>query len=221
MKIIRMGLMVIILLLIITPAYCNASITAEDDQSTALELAEIFNHVFIVNVASKIVTNDRTYYVFNVIEYLKEPVNSSTIFLTAYGGSEIAVTPSTTFYLGLNYLFFCDEINEESSITGNHYQYMLLNSVDPEEIQNIRKSILAEKAAYVEGSVATPEIAIEDREREQPVEPLINPPTKSIYLDLETAKENRANDNTLLTIVYLCIAGIYIILIPGMKNGLK
>ena len=220
MKIIRLGLIAVIQLLIITTTYCNASIAADADQPTTLELAEIFNHVVIVNVTSKIVTTDRTYYVFKVIEYLKAPVNSSTIFFTVYGGSEIRVSPATNLYMGVNYLFFCDEITEEYSITGNHYNYKLLDSVDTKEIDNIRRTLMAEKAASTNGVVATPEIAIEDRELEQPVEPLVNPGTKN-DLDPETVKENRAQDNRLLTVVYLCIAGLYIPLIPVMKNGLK
>jgi hypothetical protein len=212
--------LVIILILNSAPIDCSASIAADADQPTTLELAEIFNHVFIVNVTSKIETTDRTFYVFNVTEYIKTPVNSSTLYFTAYGGSKIMVSPATTFYLGLDYLFFCDEINEEYSITGLHYNYKLLDSVNPTEIEDIRKTLMALQAATIEHTIASPEIAIEDRELEQPVEPLVNPGTKN-DLDPETVKENRAQDNRLLTIVYLCIAGIYITLIPVMKNGLK
>ena len=213
--------MVIFILLITSPNGCNASIAAESDQPTTIELAEIFNHVFIMNVTGKIVTDDRTYYIFNVTEYLKDPVNASKLYFTAYGGSKIMVSPATNLYLGHEYLFFCDEISEEYSITGNHYTYKLLNAVDPSEIEEIRRIQNAVKAATIENTVPTPEIAITDRELEQPVEPNINPPTKQIDLDPETVKEKRAQANKLLTVIYLCIAGIYITLIPVMKNGLN
>ena len=221
MKIIRLRLTVIILLMIAQPIYSNASIAAETDQPTTIELAEIFKHVFIVNVTSKIETSDRTYYTFDVTEYLKAPVNSSTLYFTAYGGSEIMVSPATTFYTGQDYLFFCDEINEYYSITGLHYTFKLLNSVDPTEMEDIRKTLMAPKAVNTDGTIATPEIAITDRELEQPVEPNINPPSQQGDLDPEKVKEIRAQDNMLLAVVYLCIAGLYIFLIPVMKNGLK
>ena len=52
LKIIRLRLTVIILLMIAQPTYSNASIAAETDQPTTIELAEIFKHVLIVNVTS-------------------------------------------------------------------------------------------------------------------------------------------------------------------------
>jgi len=214
-------LMVIILALITSNMGCNASIAAEANQPTTFEIAEIFNHVFIMNVTGKIVTTDRTYYTFNVTEYLKSLVNSSILYFTAYGGSEVMVSPATTFYLGLDYLFFCDEINEEYSITELHYNYKLPNSLEPNEIEDIRRTLMALKAANINCTVVNPEIAITDRELEQQVETTINPPSEQRDLDPETVKENRARDNLLLTIVYLCIAGVYIFLIPVMKNGLK
>ena len=192
--------MVIILALIAIPADCSASITGETDQPTIIELTEIFNHVFTVNVTGEIVTSDRTYYTLNVTEYLMTAVNSSILYFTVYGGSEVMVSPATILHLGLDYLFFCDEINEEYSITGLHYNYKLLNSVDPTEMEELRRTMMALKAATTYGTLTTVENAITNRELEQPVEP---------------------NTNLLLTIVYLCTAGIYITLIPVMKNGLK
>ena len=209
MKNIRFGVLLIILQLVTAPIYCNASIAADAIHFTESQLAEAHNHVFIANVTSKIIGVSHTYYVFQVIEYLKAPINTSTIYFTANSGSEIAVSPATIFSEGVEYIIFCDEISEEYDITGNHYQYRLLSSVKPSEIENIRKTVLAEKAAESEHNIA-PEVKIIDREPGQPNEQNIDP---------ETVKRNRAETNTLLAIVYICIAGIYLFLIPVMKKG--
>lgn len=195
--------------MVTTPIYCKASIAADAIQFTESELAETHNHVFIANVTNKIIGVSHTYYVFQVIEYLKAPVNTSTIYFTANGGSEIAVSPATIFYEGVEYIIFCNEISEEYDISENYFRYRLLNSVKPAEIEKIRKMVQAEKAAEIEHTIA-PEISVIDREHEQPVE---------LNIDPEMVKKNRADTNTLFAIVFLCFAGIYLTLIPVMKKG--
>jgi hypothetical protein len=55
------------------------------------------------------------------------------------GGSEIAVSPSTSFFLDKEYIIFFDEIDENYRIVGYDYTYTLLNSVDLDDIEIIRK----------------------------------------------------------------------------------
>ena len=55
------------------------------------------------------------------------------------GGSEIAKSPSTSFFLDKEYIIYFDEIDENYRIVGNHYTYTLLNSVGSDILENIRK----------------------------------------------------------------------------------
>ena len=102
-----------ILIFFFIPITCNASQAADVKPITIIELTETHNNIFIGTITSKTETTDRTHYVFNVTEYLKHPVNSSQIYLTCGGGSEIAVSPDISFFLGIEYVMFVDEIDDE------------------------------------------------------------------------------------------------------------
>jgi len=205
----------------VTPAYCNASVASDANSFTASQLADAFDHVFIANLTQKSIGTDYTYYVFYVIEYLTEPLKTSDIYLLTPGGSEILVSPSPTFYLGVEYLFFCDEITKEHRITGNKYQYKLLDSIDSDEIEDIRKSLQAERAATTEQVVAQPENAVNpDNIAEEAVEPLIDPEAKPWDFESAKIKQNKADENKLLAFVFLCFAGMYLVLLPVLKKGI-
>lgn len=118
--------------------HCFASQASSLPRETIIEIAENYEHIFIGTVIIKTVESDSTRYVFNVTEYLKHPLNSSEIFLTVGGGSEIAVSPSTSFFLGVEYLFFFDQIDESYGIVGFDYTYTLVNSVDADDIRVLK-----------------------------------------------------------------------------------
>ena len=136
---------------------CTASQAADAEPITIFEYAEHNEYIFIGKVISKNVTTDQTYYIFNVTEYLKHPLNSTQIYRTEHGGSEVAVSPSTFYYVNIEYIMFFDEIDEDYRILGNHVYYKLLNSVDTEDIETIRQPIDVadppEARAYGNGGV--------------------------------------------------------------------
>ena len=69
----------------------------------------------------------------------------------ALGGSEIAVSPSTLFYTGLEYLVFFDELDEENKVIGFDYYASLLSQITDERLQTIRDE--ADKARAIELAV--------------------------------------------------------------------
>jgi len=125
-------------LLFVNPTICIASQASELPTATIIEIAGNYNHIFIGTTINKTVESDYTQYIFNVTEYLKHPLNSTIIYLTVGGGSEIAVSPSTSFFLDKEYIIFFDEIDEKYRIVGYDYTFTLLNSVDSDDIEIIR-----------------------------------------------------------------------------------
>ena len=126
-------------LLFVNSINCLASQASSLHPGGVIEIAENYDYIFIGTVTNKTLESDSTNYVFNVSEYLKHPLNTTEVYLTVGGGSEIAVSPSTSFFLGIEYVFFFDEIDEYYRIVGHDYTFTLLNSVDSEVIENIRK----------------------------------------------------------------------------------
>ena len=66
-------------------------------------------------------------------------INSTKVILTVDGGSEIAVSPSTSFSLGVEYIMFFDEIDDDYRIVDTDYYFTLLSSLDSTDIENIFK----------------------------------------------------------------------------------
>ena len=136
-------------LLFVNPTICIASQTSELPTTTIIEIAGNYNHIFIGTAINKTVESDQTQYVFNVTEYLKHPLNTSKVYLTVGGGSEIAAYPSTSFFLDKEYILFFSDIDKNNSIVGFDYTFTLMNSVDAEDIENIR-TIKVEEASHSE-----------------------------------------------------------------------
>ncbi len=59
--------------------------------------------------------------------------------MAARGGSYVAVSPSDSFYIGLEYLVFFDEIDEENQVIGFDYYASLLSLIAKERLQTIRE----------------------------------------------------------------------------------
>lgn len=112
------------------------------------DFAESYNYIFIGTVVNKTVQANQTLYVFNVTENLKQPINTTQITITTMGGSEIAVSPSISFYTGLDYLVFFDELDEENKVIGFDYIATLLSQITDERLQTIREE--ADKARAIE-----------------------------------------------------------------------
>jgi len=125
-------------LLFVNPTICIASQTSEFPTATIIEIAGNYNHIFIGTAINKTVESDQTQYVFNVTEYLKHPLNTSKVYLTVGGGFEIVASPSTSFFLDKEYILFFSDIDKNNSIVGFDYTFTLMNSVDAEDIENIR-----------------------------------------------------------------------------------
>ncbi len=118
--------------------HCFASQASSLPRETIIEIAENYEHIFIGTVINKTVESNSTRYVFNVTEYLKHPLNSSLIYRTEHGGSEVAVYPSTTYYVNIEYVMFFDEIDDNYGILGFDYTYLLVNSVDADDIRVLK-----------------------------------------------------------------------------------
>lgn len=103
------------------------------------DFAKSYNYIIIGTVINKTVESNQTHYVLNVTENLKKPINTTQITITTMGGSEIAVSPSTTFYTGVEYLVFFNELDEDSEIVGFDYVSSLLSSLDSDTLQTIRE----------------------------------------------------------------------------------
>jgi len=85
------------------------------------DFAKSYNYIFIGTIANKTIETNQTLYLFNITENLKHPMNTTQITITTMGGSEIAVSPSTSFYTGLEYLVFFDELDDENKVIGFDY----------------------------------------------------------------------------------------------------
>jgi len=103
------------------------------------DFAKSYNYIFIGTVLNKTIESNQTHYLFNVTENLKKPINTTQITVTTMGGSEIAVSPSTSFYIGKEYLVFFDELDEDDMVIGFDYYASLLSQVGEEKLETIRE----------------------------------------------------------------------------------
>ena len=202
MKQIGIGIL-IITVLVLSPIYCNASISSEANEVTITQLAEAFDHIFIANVTQKSIGTDHTYYAFHVTDSLTPSLNTTDLFLLVPGGSEIGISSAPTFYLGVSYVLFCDEINEDHRITGNQYQYRQLDSLNVNELQNIVMGMLARRAASTNCTVADTAL-----KQNNSIE-LPNP---------EAVKNTRGKVHILWGRVFLCFAGMCLVLLPVIRK---
>jgi hypothetical protein len=115
------------------------------------DFTESYNYIFIGTIVHKTVEANQTLYLLNVTENLKQPINTTQITITTMGGFEIAVSPSVTFYTGLEYLVFFDEMDEENKVTGFDYYASLLSQITDERLQTIRNE--ADKSRAIELAV--------------------------------------------------------------------
>ncbi len=128
-----------VLLLTINPILCSASEAANVPDIIYAEVAKSYEHIFIGTAINKTIEADRTFYIFNISEYLKQPLNSTTLTLTVYSGSEV-VSPAGSYHVGEEYLVFFNEF-EGDRIVGLDYLTKFLGSLDDSEIQNIREVV--------------------------------------------------------------------------------
>ena len=112
------------------------------------DFAESYNYIFIGTLVNKTVEANQTLYMFNITENLKHAINTTQITITTMGGSEVAVSPSTSFYTGLDYLVFFDELDEENKVIGFDYYASLLSQITDERLQTIRDE--ADKSRAIE-----------------------------------------------------------------------
>ena len=131
----------IIVLLTFNPVICLVSQASDVPKDIYAEIVKSHNHIFIGTATNKTIESDRTYYVFNVTEYLKHPLNAPEITLTAYGGYEIGVSPSTSFTVGQAYFVFFNELDEDNKIVGFDYYSKFLGSLDDSDILSIREVV--------------------------------------------------------------------------------
>lgn len=122
---------------------------------TLEELSGLFRHVFIGEVVFKEVAE--THYTFNVSEWLLTPLNTSQVQWTEGGGSVIMVSPSTTLYVGIDYLVYFDEI--DGTQVGKDRHLLLLNGIDNDEMGGFRESLRALRAVQAGGTGAVPAVA--------------------------------------------------------------
>jgi len=112
------------------------------------DFAKSYNYIVIGTVLNKTVEANQTLYELNVTENLKHPINTTQITITTMGGSEISVSPSTSFYTELEYLVFFDELGEENRVIGLDYIASLMSQISDERLQTIRDE--ADKARAIE-----------------------------------------------------------------------
>ena len=132
---------ILVLPLLVNSTICFASQASSLPSSVVIKIAENYDYGFIGTATNKTTESYRTYYVFNVTEYLKNPLNATEITLTAYGGYENGVSPSISFSLGHNYLVFFNELDEDNKIIGFDYDSKFLGSYDDSDILSIREVV--------------------------------------------------------------------------------
>ena len=125
-------------MLTINPILCSASEAANVPDEIYTEVAKNYEHIFIGTVINKTIESDRTFYILNVTEYLKHPLNVTRITLTVYSGSEV-VSTAGSYYVGEDYLVFFNELDVGDNIVGIKYSVNFLGSLTDSEIQNIRE----------------------------------------------------------------------------------
>jgi hypothetical protein len=153
----------LILLITINPILCSASEAANVPDEIYTEVAKNYEHIFIGTVINKTIESDRTFYIFNITEYLKHPLNTTMITATVYSGSEV-VSPAGSYYVGEDYLVFFDELDMDNNIVGIKYSVKFVGSLSDSEIQSIREAvdisdvaIPAVKVTDINGSLAPDE----------------------------------------------------------------
>jgi len=126
-------------LFFINTILCFASQASGFPSEEAVTIANDYFHVVIGTFTNKTRHSDYTIYVFNVSQDLMQSLNSTEFYLIVDGGSEIAVIPSTSFFLGNEYILFFDEIDDRNTIIGTDYAYTLSDQVNSNDIDTIRK----------------------------------------------------------------------------------
>ena len=139
----------------------NASEVADPAPPLTLkELAQNYTHVFIGQVESKTIGANYTHYTFNVSEWLKNPIETSSIKWTENGGSMITHNSMVSLYPNVDFIVVFDEYN------GTHIQgsprFKLRNSYTESDIESLRRLIeLDENPSPVEGVLVVPQEAVE------------------------------------------------------------
>jgi len=120
---------------------------------TLEELSGQFRHIFIGEVVSKEVAETEALYTFNVSEWLLDPLNTSQIQWTEDGGSVIMASPSTTLYVGIDYLVYFDDYNGTQVGIDRHFR--LLNGIDNDEMAAFRSYLEVLKAVTLHAGTAS------------------------------------------------------------------
>ncbi len=165
------GLVCAMLFLTLSVQPCYGSMPGTPPSPPTLEeRSKHFRHVFIGEVVSKEVAETETHYTFNVSEWLMDPLNTSQIQWIEDGGSVIMSFPSTTLYVGIDYLVFFDDIN--GTRVGKDRHFLLFNKISDDEMIAFRDYLSALKSVFLPPVIAS-EIA-----------PVDFPPAKKIPVDL-------------------------------------
>jgi hypothetical protein len=126
-----------VLFLTISVQSCYGSEVANPGPPPTLEeLSGQFRHIFIGEVVSKAVAETETHYTFNVSAWLMNPLNMSQVQWTEGGGSVIMVIPSTTLYVGIDYLVYFDDYNETQVGIDRHF--LVFNGIDDDAMAAFR-----------------------------------------------------------------------------------
>ena len=133
----------------------NASEVADPAPPLTLkELAQNYTHVFIGQVESKTIGANYTHYTFNVSEWLKNPIETSSIKWTESGGSVIVKIPSTSLYPNVEFIVFFSEYNG-THIQGSHH-FKLRGPYTDSDLDGLRFDLAM--GAYT--SVETPPLSV-------------------------------------------------------------
>ncbi len=131
------GFVCAVLFLTVSVQPCYGSMAGTPPPPPTLdELSRQFKHVFIGEVVSKEIAETETHYTFNVSEWLLNPLNTSQVQWTEGGGSVIMVIPSTTLYVGIDYLVYFDDYN--GTQIGKDRRFLVLNGIDDHEMTAFR-----------------------------------------------------------------------------------
>ncbi len=117
---------------------CIASQASGFPSDEAVTISIDYNHIVIGTFTNKTRYSDYTRYVFNISESLMQPLNSTELYLMVDGSSEIMVSPSTSFFLGSEYILFFDDVDDRFTIVGTDYACTLSARVDSDDIDEIR-----------------------------------------------------------------------------------
>lgn len=130
-------ILTLVLLIALTISDCQASEAANPTPPPSLkELANSYKHVFLGTVENTTVGAAHTYYTLNITEWIKGNCQTNSLIWITEGGSEIAVSPSTTLYTNTEYIVFLDSHNS-SHIKGTH-TFKLQNRYTDNELDRLR-----------------------------------------------------------------------------------